>query len=124
MGAASRRLEGRTSAMMQRNRQPGKGPGGDSIPRLGRVTKMAKMTDRIRKALGMKVRIAGAAYTDEWWGDIPPADPHAVMDGVQLAYVGTDAVRTPTHGIPALFANLEEIEEDEEDWEAKLREAK
>ena len=86
---------------------------------------MAKMVDRIRKALGLKVRIAGAAYTDEWWGDIPPADPHAVMDGVQLAYVGTDAVRTPTHGVPALFAGLEDIEEeDEADWEAKLREAK
>ena len=87
---------------------------------------MAKMVDRIRKALGLPVRIAGAAYTDEWWGDIPPADPHAVMDGIQLPYAGLDAARTPTHGVPALFADLEEIveDEDEADWEAKLREAK
>src|SRR5262249_22697780 len=92
----------------------------------GGARKMAKMVDRIRKALGIPVRISGAAYTDEWWGDVPPADPHAVMDGVEVAYVGTDAVRTPTYGVPALFADLEEeIEEDDEaDWEAKLREAR
>ncbi len=70
---------------------------------------MAKMVERIRKALGIPVRIAGAAYTDEWWGDVPPA-PQAVMYGVELAYVGTDAVRTPTHGVPALFPDIEEDE--------------
>jgi len=85
---------------------------------------MAKMVDRIRKALGIPARIQGAAYTDEWWGDVPPATS-SVMYGVELAYVGTDAVRTPTHGVPSLFADLEEIEEeDDTDWEAKLREAK
>lgn len=85
---------------------------------------MAKMVDRIRKALGIPARIQGAAYTDEWWGDVPPATA-SVMYGVELAYVGTDAVRTPTHGVPALFADLEELEEeDDTDWEAKLREAK
>src|SRR5215510_12153004 len=121
MGAASRKLEGRTSAMMQRS-PPGRG--GDSTSQLGRGTKMAKMVDRIRKALGIPARIQGAAYTDEWWGDVPPATS-AVMYGVELAYVGTDAVRTPTHGVPALFQDIEEIEEeDDTDWEAKLREAK
>jgi hypothetical protein len=85
---------------------------------------MAKMVDRIRKALGIPARIQGAAYTDEWWGDVPPATS-ALLYGVDVACVGTDAVRTPTHGVPSLFADLEEIEEeDDTDWEAKLREAK
>jgi len=82
---------------------------------------MAKMVERIRKALGFPARIQGAAYTDEWWGDVPPA-PQAILYGVELDCVGTDAVRTPTHGVPALFQDSEE--EDEADWEAKLREAK
>ena len=83
---------------------------------------MAKMVDRIRKALGLPVRIDGAAYTDEWWGDVPPAAPQAVIDGVQLAYAGLDfSGRTPTTGVPQLqFVE----EEDERDWEEKLREAK
>jgi hypothetical protein len=84
---------------------------------------MAKMVDRIRKALGIPVRIQGAEYTDEWWGDVPPATS-AVLYGVELASAGTDAVRTPTHGVPALFADVEEDEEDDTDWEAKLRDAK
>jgi hypothetical protein len=47
---------------------------------------MSRVFDRIRKSLGLPVRIAGAAYTDEWWGDVPPAHPS--IEGVSIEHSG------------------------------------
>jgi hypothetical protein len=85
---------------------------------------MAKrMVDRIRKALGLRVRIPGAAYSDEWWGDIPPAAPQAVIAGVNMVQAGVEIshlrsiIETPPAKAP-------QADPDEDEWEVRLRAAR
>jgi hypothetical protein len=43
-----------------------------------------RFVDSLFSAIGKPRRVPGAAYTDEWWGDIPAAAPQAVFEGVKL----------------------------------------
>jgi len=51
---------------------------------------MFKVVDRVRKALGLSVRISGAIYTQEYWSEVPPAPPQEQIHGVHVDLAGFD----------------------------------
>jgi len=83
------------------------------------------MGDRIRRAFRLPSRIPGADYTDEFWGDIPPADPHTHINGVHVDMAGVEVrSRILTPPLPALEPIAPPAPAPGEDWDAIIRAAK
>jgi hypothetical protein len=91
---------------------------------------MQNVVDRIRRALGLAVRIRGAEYTDEYWGDIPAAAPVEFMKAVHVDLAGRTLTRAaddwdgPLKAAKARADQATVRTEPEQDWEDVIRLAK
>lgn len=104
-----------------------------------------RLVDSLFSAIGRPRRVPGAAYSDEWWGDIPAAAPQAVFEGVRLPElnrVATELLQdvpgsrvttpaplkaptpVPLKAVPAPHAEAAPAELDETDWEGLIAAAK
>ena len=104
-----------------------------------------RLVDSLFSAIGKPRRVPGAAYSDEWWGDIPAAAPLAVFEGVRLpelhrvvtelglrtggedpdweTAISTAKARSIT-AMPPTVAVQQAEPESEEDWEQLILAAK